>query len=447
MNLFLKTFLLIVLFQQFVVTDHIAYAQAPQPTPTLTIANQFLLGLKDCQNIPKSGSVAANKFIEHCRSLRDSQAGFPYHTCKVLKDPISSNIESAFTGTKAAVNSMLPTWLAGMGVIDILFGTGNSVAAGLNSTFNTLATVFFISPNASIVDPNDPYRYLVRTSYDMQYFAGCNTGAICAQALDLSRHNIIGDNVCIPQSELEEYITAKKQAVNGKPEDLKIILERIYANKESIYKSKPLSSLCLRNTANGDNIISYLLESSQPHAAGVKPNSAATRFGFSNDAIMDAFYTNKDNAKLIRDNADDIISKLGTYRASHTGLPLVTWKGYMGPKAPAVIKKQELESFAQCLEAAHEGKLYTAIGNIDIENLATFISTTVFGILMGFAGAFTLGCAIYSAVSIQMSQGGEGYTKARETLMHCLSGLALIIFATFMLRFIGVDILRIPGMG
>ena len=57
-------------------------------------------------------------------------------------------------------------------------------------------------------------------------------------------------------------------------------------------------------------------------------------------------------------------------------------------------------------------------------------------------------CIIYSAYLIQFSRGNpERIKKAREYLTSCIMGLLLIIFSIFILRLIGVDILRIPGFG
>jgi hypothetical protein len=53
---------------------------------------------------------------------------------------------------------------------------------------------------------------------------------------------------------------------------------------------------------------------------------------------------------------------------------------------------------------------------------------------------------IFSAFQIQISQGNpEKIKKAREMLTSFVIGLLVIIFSVFILRLIGVDLLRIPG--
>lgn len=78
-------------------------------------------------------------------------------------------------------------------------------------------------------------------------------------------------------------------------------------------------------------------------------------------------------------------------------------------------------------------------------NTKSFIEKTVFGWGIGLAGTIALFCIIYSAFQIQISQGNpEKLKKAQETLTSCIVGLMLIIFSVFILKVIGVDILKIP---
>jgi len=77
-----------------------------------------------------------------------------------------------------------------------------------------------------------------------------------------------------------------------------------------------------------------------------------------------------------------------------------------------------------------------------------FIEKTVFGLGIGLAGGFALLCIIYAAFMMQSSQGNpEKLKKAQELITSCIMGLMLIIFSVFILRLIGVSILKIPGFG
>ena len=98
-----------------------------------------------------------------------------------------------------------------------------------------------------------------------------------------------------------------------------------------------------------------------------------------------------------------------------------------------------------CNSCIKEGGVYTGIGCVQ-GSIDKFIGQTVFGIGIGLAGGFSLLCIIYAAFMMQSSQGNpEKLKKAQEMITSCIMGLMLIIFSVFILRLIGVDILKIPG--
>lgn len=120
--------------------------------------------------------------------------------------------------------------------------------------------------------------------------------------------------------------------------------------------------------------------------------------------------------------------------------------GYWNGKTPAE-KDQARTEFIGCASCAMAGGYPSAIGCLPLDNVGLFISQTVFGILMGFAGAFCIGCFIYSSVTIQFSQGdSEQIANARKTLTQCILGFLFIIFAVFILRFVGINLLQIYGL-
>lgn len=94
----------------------------------------------------------------------------------------------------------------------------------------------------------------------------------------------------------------------------------------------------------------------------------------------------------------------------------------------------------------HAG-IWTGFGCMST-NLSIFVERNVFGPILGIAGMISLACIIYAAFLIQTSQGNpEQITKAQELLTSCIMGLIMIIFSIFILRLIGVDILRLPSFG
>lgn len=91
--------------------------------------------------------------------------------------------------------------------------------------------------------------------------------------------------------------------------------------------------------------------------------------------------------------------------------------------------------------------IWTGIGCVET-SISSFIEKTVFGIGLGLAGVVSLGCIIYASFLLQISAGNsERIESARELIRSCIIGLIIIIFSTFILRVIGVDILQIPGFG
>lgn len=99
----------------------------------------------------------------------------------------------------------------------------------------------------------------------------------------------------------------------------------------------------------------------------------------------------------------------------------------------------------KCVNCSTHG-VWTALGCIDFK-LGGFVND-LFGFGVGVAGGAAFLCILYTAILLQTSRGNpERIKKAREYLTNCIIGLLLIIFSVFILRLIGVNILRLPGFG
>lgn len=89
----------------------------------------------------------------------------------------------------------------------------------------------------------------------------------------------------------------------------------------------------------------------------------------------------------------------------------------------------------------------TAIGCIPTENPQEFI-TFFLRWAMAIAGGIALALIGYAGFMIITSMGNPQRLQAgKELLTSALSGLMLLLFGTFALRFIGIEILKIPGFG
>lgn len=89
--------------------------------------------------------------------------------------------------------------------------------------------------------------------------------------------------------------------------------------------------------------------------------------------------------------------------------------------------------------------IQTAIGPIDVCNINSLTASILrFGIGIGGGIAFIL---MLAAVFMIMTSAGDPkrMQAGQELITSALMGLLLIIFSVFLLHFIGVDILAIPG--
>lgn len=117
---------------------------------------------------------------------------------------------------------------------------------------------------------------------------------------------------------------------------------------------------------------------------------------------------------------------------------------YLGALNSFCQSQSNLNERNACLQCANGGGVWSGLGCIKT-NFKSFIEETVFGLGIGLAGGFSLLCIIYAAFMMQSSQGNpEKLKKAQEMITSCIMGLMLIIFSVFILRLIGVNILKIP---
>ncbi len=90
--------------------------------------------------------------------------------------------------------------------------------------------------------------------------------------------------------------------------------------------------------------------------------------------------------------------------------------------------------------------LNTAIGCIPVEDTNQFMGYLL-GWAIGIGGGIAFLLIVYAAFMITTSSGVPERLKAgQELLTSALMGIIMLIFSVFILRFIGVDILKIPGL-
>jgi len=113
---------------------------------------------------------------------------------------------------------------------------------------------------------------------------------------------------------------------------------------------------------------------------------------------------------------------------------------YLGPST-------QVNELNRCLTCSTQNGMWTGMGCLSLD-INTLISSFVLSTGVGIGGGFALLCIIYAAFMMQSSQGNpEKLKKAQEMITSCIMGLMLIIFSVFIMKLIGVNILRIPGFG
>ncbi|MBI3560080.1 hypothetical protein HY087_03055 [Candidatus Gottesmanbacteria bacterium] len=92
-------------------------------------------------------------------------------------------------------------------------------------------------------------------------------------------------------------------------------------------------------------------------------------------------------------------------------------------------------------------EINTQIGCIDASGVGGFVGKLM-RLSTDIAGGIAFLLILFSGFQILTSAGNpERLNEGKELLSSAIAGLLLIIFAVFLLKVIGVDILCIPGFG
>jgi len=89
----------------------------------------------------------------------------------------------------------------------------------------------------------------------------------------------------------------------------------------------------------------------------------------------------------------------------------------------------------------------TAIGCIPVGDTNSFMGW-ILGWAVGVGGGIAFLLIVYASIMIMTSQGMPDRLKAgQELLTSAISGLIMLIFSVFILKFIGIDILGLNNFG
>lgn len=89
----------------------------------------------------------------------------------------------------------------------------------------------------------------------------------------------------------------------------------------------------------------------------------------------------------------------------------------------------------------------TAIGCVPFNDTNALVGF-ILGWAIGIGGGLAFLLMVYAGFMVLTSQGNPERLKAgQELLTSALAGIIMLVFSVFILKFIGVDILKLPGFG
>ncbi|HNQ31436.1 MAG TPA: hypothetical protein PKG71_02320 [Candidatus Woesebacteria bacterium] len=122
------------------------------------------------------------------------------------------------------------------------------------------------------------------------------------------------------------------------------------------------------------------------------------------------------------------------------------------PNTPATIdafrQNRFVRQYVSCIACAKYGGFPSGLGCMPMDKVERFLAEGVLGFGITLAAAASIFCIIYGAIQFQLSAGESAKVqKAQKLITQCIVGLLIILFSVFILRFIGVNLLRIYGLG
>ena len=112
---------------------------------------------------------------------------------------------------------------------------------------------------------------------------------------------------------------------------------------------------------------------------------------------------------------------------------------------PTLVNAQAVDQWCQ---GSNETKLNTAIGCIPILTDENTLMAWILQWAIGIGGGVAFLLIVYAGFMIMTSQGNPDRLQAgKELLTSALAGIILLVFSIFLLKLIGVDILKLPGFG
>lgn len=166
----------------------------------------------------------------------------------------------------------------------------------------------------------------------------------------------------------------------------------------------------------------------------VSGQSHTIRLRSGNAAVNGCHTTLNFNPNADSSNQDDIFSKYPE---------VVETTGFTG-NANFELCHQAEDFMQECVDCSNRNGVWTALGCVPTNISDMFRG--LFRIGLGLAGGFAMLLIIYGGFTISTSSGDpQKLQNGQEIVTAAIIGLLLIIFSAVILRFVGVDLLAIPG--
>ncbi len=111
------------------------------------------------------------------------------------------------------------------------------------------------------------------------------------------------------------------------------------------------------------------------------------------------------------------------------------------------IPSDQRSECTTCIARGAENEyIFTAVGCVQVSGSG--LASDLIKLLLGIAGGVSLISLLAAAFKFTISRGDTGQIKsAKELIIAATTGLFFLIFSVIILEFIGVQVLRIPGLG
>jgi hypothetical protein len=160
--------------------------------------------------------------------------------------------------------------------------------------------------------------------------------------------------------------------------------------------------------------------------------------------ILDIGLTHGGVTPVIQPSATPPVPTLAPGEPTYTPIPPFPT---LAPLCEQISDPTLHQKCLDCMVNGGKAGIWTAVGCLSADP-STLIKEYVFTAGVGIAGGIAFLYFLYGAFIILTSAGNaERVEEGKQIITSSVAGLLLLIFSVFLLKVVGVDILRLPGFG